>query len=159
LKLDDDMVVDRCVSFSKYMETVQWQTYDDRWVIAMDEMAVYYGKDLKTTVEITGVTGYESAQVTCILAIRRNGEKLPHFKIQKGGKGGNVSIQTMGGVLVVKSPRAWSTQQVLRKWIEHSTLVLLRGSQRGYDSVHIDPARYQCQSLAIDCPLLIFSSV
>jgi transposase-like protein len=136
-KLDDDKVVARCVSFSKYMDAIQWETYDNRWVIAMDETAVYYGEDSQTTVDIAGATsvavpstGYESAQVTCILAIRRNGEKLPPLIIQKGGTGDNESIQSMGGVLVIKSPRAWSTQQVLRKWIEHSMPVLLRGPQR-----------------------------
>jgi hypothetical protein len=42
------MVIARCVSFTNYMEAVQWETYDDRWVNSMDATVVYFGEDSQT---------------------------------------------------------------------------------------------------------------
>ena len=62
-------------------------------MIATDETAVYMGEGHQSTITQKGAssiyipsTGYESARVTCILAIRLDGSKVPPLVITKGKK-------------------------------------------------------------------------
>ena len=59
-------------------------------MIAIDETAVYIGDGSQSTIAEKGAssiyissTGYESARVTCILAIRLDGSKVPPLIIKK----------------------------------------------------------------------------
>jgi len=62
-------------------------------MIGMDETVLYMGQGLQTTINQRGgssiyipSTGYESARVTCILAIHLNGKKALSLIITKGKK-------------------------------------------------------------------------
>jgi hypothetical protein len=119
-RLEDMGVINRAVAFRHFVDLVNYMRYDPRDVIAMDETAVYYGNSQQTTIEQWGMssvrvpsTGYESAQVTCILAIRADGKKLQPCLITKGTK---TTIECQEGVLLIQSENAWSTQTVIKGW-------------------------------------------
>ena len=87
-RLDDEEIVSRATSFRNFVDSIDYSNYDPRFVVAMDETAVYYGNSHQTTVEQRGVStgrmplmGYESACVTCILAIEPTGEKYLHTSL------------------------------------------------------------------------------
>lgn len=134
-RLEDLDVINRTVSFRDFVDSIDYTKYDPRYVIAMDETAVYYGNSQQTTIEQRGTsavrvpsTGYESARVTCILGIRATGEKLPPCIISKGIKAG---IESRDGVILIQSEKAWSTQAVIKCWIEYMFPLVLMGTSRG----------------------------
>ncbi|ESN90887.1 hypothetical protein HELRODRAFT_182465 [Helobdella robusta] len=55
-------------------------------------------------------------------------EILLLFEIIPGKK---EKIECQGGVYVLESEKAWSTQNVIRKWVDLMLPLVLRGSQRG----------------------------
>jgi hypothetical protein len=139
-KITDAEVVARSLAFKSYIDELPLSNFPKQFAIAMDETAVYYGRDHDTTVERTGATsvsmlstGYESQRVTCILAIRLDGTKLPPCIITKKSQSSNdrVEIKTDGGVWIAESPKAWSTQPVLRKWVAKALPYLERMGRRG----------------------------
>ena len=134
-KLEDATVIQRCVSFVRYMQSIDWSMYRNADVVCMDETAVYFGESTQTTVDFKGAssilipsTGYESARVTCILGVRRDGTKLAPLVILKGNK---EEILSKDGVLLMETNKAWSTQPVLRKWISKIMPLVSRGRNRG----------------------------
>ena len=57
-------------------------------------------------------TGYESARVTCVLAIRLDGKKAPPLIVTRGKKD---KIGCVSGMYVLETEKAWSTQAVTVK--------------------------------------------
>ncbi|KAI5152341.1 hypothetical protein ENBRE01_2755 [Enteropsectra breve] len=112
-KIPDSEIVAKAVSFKKFIENIGINQYDPEFVIAMDETAVYFGGETQTTIAARGSTsisvpstGYESHRVTCILAIKRNGEKMMPLLITKGKR---ASIEISNGIMVLETENAWCT--------------------------------------------------
>ena len=89
----------------------------------MDETAIYLGHHGRnTTLDRCGVasvpcnaSGYETTRMTCILGYRReDGTKLATMLAAKGEVAG---VERIEGVEVMRSPKAWSTNKVLTKWV------------------------------------------
>ena len=85
-------------------------------MIAMDETAVFMGQSSQTTIKQRGAslvyipfTAYESARVSCILAIRLDGTKIPPLIISKGKKG---KIERVLGVFILETEKAWANKQL-----------------------------------------------
>ena len=134
-KVEDAEIVKRALAFKSFVDKIDFSKYNLSNMIAMDETAVFMGQGSKTTVEKKGSssiyvasTGYESARVTCILAIRLDGTKIPPTIIVKGKKD---KIERISGIYVLESEKAWCTQSVIRKWVDFVLPTILRGSQRG----------------------------
>lgn len=134
-KVEDAEVVKRALAFKSFVDKIDFSKYNLSNMIAMDETAIFMGQESKTTVEKKGSssiyvasTGYESARVTCILAIRLDGTKIPPTIIVKGKKD---KIEQILGNYVLESEKAWSTQSVIRKWVDFVLPTILRGSERG----------------------------
>lgn len=134
-KLEDAEVIKRTLGFKHFVDTIDFSQYNLSNMIAMDETSVYLGQEKKTTVENRGAssiyissTGYESARVTCVLAIRLDGTKVPPLIIAKGKRN---NIQKNSGIYVLETEKAWCTQAVIRQWIDLILPTILRGSQRG----------------------------
>jgi len=66
--------------------------------------------------------------VTCILALHLDGSKGPLLIITKGKKD---RIEHVSGICILQREKAWSTQAVLKKWIDFMLPLISRGSQRG----------------------------
>ena len=135
-RLTDDEVVTRVCAYKRFMDKIDWSQYDLRNCIAIDETAVYFGDCNRTTVELRGAssvpiqaTGYESERVTCILGFRLNRDKLPPTIIIKGP---TKKIEEKHGVWLIQSEKAWSTQEVLKKYIERALPLITRKSQRAF---------------------------
>lgn len=83
-KLEDDEVIRRGLAFKSFVDNTDFARYELSNILAMDQTAVFLGQACQSTVEKKGAssiyvrsTGYESARITCVLAIRLNGEKVP----------------------------------------------------------------------------------
>ncbi|KHJ41118.1 centromere binding protein B, DNA binding protein [Trichuris suis] len=92
-KLEDTEVIKRALAFKSFVGRIDFSKYQLFHMIAMDETAVFMGQGFQTTIDRKGAssiyipsTGYESARVTCILAIRLDGKKAPPLIITKGKK-------------------------------------------------------------------------
>lgn len=134
-KLTDDEIVKRTLSYKSFIDNIDFSQYQLSHMVSMDETAVYMGENSQTTIEQRGAssiyvpsTGYESARVTCILAIRLDGTKVTPMLISKGAKD---NVQNISGVYVIETSKAWATQEVIRKWIVKTLPLLLRGKARG----------------------------
>ncbi|KFM74335.1 Cysteine dioxygenase type 1, partial [Stegodyphus mimosarum] len=134
-KLEDNEVVKRALAFKLFVDGIDFSKYQLSNMIAMDETAVFLGQGAQTTVHhkasssiYVPSTGYDSARVTCILAIRLDGKKVSPFLITKGKKD---QIQRVSGIYVIESEKAWCTQAVIRKWVDFMLPPLLRGQNRG----------------------------
>ena len=150
-------VVRRVVAYKLFMDNLDWSKYDLHNCFAMDETAVFYGDYNRSTVDRQGATtvaiqdtGYASERVTCILGFRLTGEKLPPLVIAKGSPR---NIESKYGIWVIYSEKAWSTQAVIRKYLEKVIPRIARNGQRGllvWDaaSTHraIDMKRFVAQS-------------
>lgn len=130
-KLEDGEVVKRALSFKSFVDNIDSSEYRLSNMIAMDEIAVYMGENAQMTVDHTGAssiympaTGYESARVTCVLAIRLYGTKVTPLLIAKGNKD---KIEMINGIHVIETPKAWATQEMIRKWIASTLPILFRG--------------------------------
>ena len=133
-RLEDMEVINRVLSFKSFVDRLDFSQYNLHNCFAMDETAVCYGDYNRTTVDYRGATsvsiqstGYESEQVTCILVMRLNGEKLPPLVIVKGP---TKPIESKYGVWLAFSEKAWSTQAVLRKYIERVVPRISRNGQK-----------------------------
>lgn len=78
-------------------------------MIAMDETAEFMGQGSHTTADQPGAssvyipsTGYESARVTCILAIHLDGNKAPPLIITKGKKD---KIESVSGNYILETEK------------------------------------------------------
>lgn len=69
-------------------------------------------------------TGYESASVTCILAIHLDGKKATTLIMTKGKKD---KIERISGIYVLETEKAWCTQAVICKWVNLMLPLVLRG--------------------------------
>jgi transposase-like protein len=134
-KVSDTVIVQRCLSYKNFVDSAHLDNYNDRFVVAMDETAVYYGEASQTTVDVKGrssiyipSTGYESCRVTCILAITRNGLKLPPLLLVKGKQ---EKFYTINGIDIYETEKAWATQNALRWWISRHFSRVIRGNSRG----------------------------
>ena len=134
-KLLDEEIVRRVICFKHFIEAIDFSLYRDQNVIAMDETAIYYGENTQTTIDKIGSssiqvpsTGYESLRVTCVLAIRRNCQKLTPLIISRGRKN---CITNNNNVWVLETEKAWSTQEAIRIWLDKAIPMILRGSDRG----------------------------
>ncbi|KFM70044.1 Pogo transposable element with KRAB, partial [Stegodyphus mimosarum] len=130
-KLEDNEVVKRAFAFKLSVDGIDFSIYQLSNMIAMDETAVFLGQGAQTTVHrkasssiYVPSTGYDSAHVTCILAIRLDGKKVSPFLITKGKKD---QIQRVSGIYVIESENAWCTQAVIRKWVDFMLPPLLKG--------------------------------
>ena len=164
-KLEDAEIVKRALSFKSFVDRIDFFKYRLSNMIAMDETAVYMGEGSQSTIDQKGAssiyvpsTGCESARVTCILAIRLDGSKVSPLVITKGRKD---TIERVSGICVLQTEKAWSTQAIIRKWIDFTLPLILRGSQR-YDSLGLGqhaprkrheevPCRKQDRSNNISC--------
>nr|KAF6382516.1 hypothetical protein mPipKuh1_008878 [Pipistrellus kuhlii] len=93
------------------------------------------GQSSQTTIEQWGAslvyipsTAYKSALVSCILAIRLDGIKIPPLIISKGKK---EKIEHVLGVFILETEKAWPTQTVIRKWVNLMLPLVMQESQRG----------------------------
>jgi len=134
-KLEDVEVIKRTLAFKHFVDSIDFSKYNLSNIIAMDETSVYMGQETKTTVENKGAssiyvssTGYESARLTCVLAIRLDGTKVPPLIIAKGKRD---KIQKVSGMYVLETEKAWCTQAVIRQWVDLILPSILRCSQRG----------------------------
>jgi DDE superfamily endonuclease/Tc5 transposase DNA-binding domain len=134
-KLEDSDIVTRALAYKSFIDAIDFGSYLPANMIAMDETAVNLGQSSRTTIDFKGAssisipsTGYESARVTCVLAIRFDGTKVPPLIILKG-KADRMSFHD--GVHIFETEKAWSTQQAIRKWVEMTLPLLQRGRQRG----------------------------
>ena len=92
-KLENNDIVERALSFKSFIDEIDFSKYCLSNMIAMDETAVYMGDGSQSTIAEKGAssiynssTGYESARVSCILAIRLDGSKVPPLIITKDKK-------------------------------------------------------------------------
>ena len=127
-RLQDEEVVNRVISYKRFIDNIDYSQYVLNDCFAIDETAVYYGDYNRTTVDFRGATsvaiqatGYESERVTCILGLRLSGEKIPPLVIIKGA---TKPIVAKHGVWIISSEKAWSTQAVLRKYTRECPLLL-----------------------------------
>lgn len=134
-KLEDCEVVKRALSFKAFVDGINFSKYQLSNMIAMDETAVFLGQESQTTIDRKGAssiyipsTGYESARVTCLLAIRLDGKKTAPLLITKGKK---EKIERISGIYVLETEKAWCTQTVIKKWVDLMMPLVLRGGQRG----------------------------
>jgi len=134
-KLPDEEIVKRALSYKSFIDNIDYSQYQLSNMVAMDETAVYLGESSQKTIEHTGATsiyvpstGYESARVTCILAIRLDGTKVTPLLISTGKKD---KIEKISGIYVIETAKAWATQEVIRKWIATTLPLLLRGKAKG----------------------------
>lgn len=116
-KLEDTEIVKRAISFKSFVDGIDFSKYQLSNMIAMDETAVFMGQGFQTTIDYRGAssiyissTGYESARVTCILAIRLDGKKAPPLIISKGKKD---KIEHVSGIYILETGKAWCTQAVI----------------------------------------------
>ncbi|KFM75291.1 Pogo transposable element with KRAB, partial [Stegodyphus mimosarum] len=109
-KLENNEVVKRALALKLFVDGIDFSKYQLSNMIAMDE------------------TTYDSARVTCILAIRLDGKKVSPFLITKGKKD---QIQRVSGIYVIESEKTWCTQAIIRKWVDFMLPPLLRGQNGG----------------------------
>lgn len=134
-KLEDAEVIKRALAFKSFIDRIDISKYQTCNMIAMDETAVFMGQGSQTTIHHRGATsiyipttGYESARVTCVLAIRLDGKKATPLIISKGKKD---KIERVSGIYVLETEKAWCTQAVIRKWVDLMLPLVMRGNQRG----------------------------
>nr|KAF6391794.1 DnaJ heat shock protein family (Hsp40) member C17 [Pipistrellus kuhlii] len=134
-RLEDTQVIKRALAFKSFIDDADFSKYSLSNMIAMDETAVFMGQSSQTTIEQRGAslvyipsTAYESARVSCILAIRLDGTKIPPLIISKGKK---EKIECVLGVFILETEKAWATQAVIRKWVDLMLPLVMRGSERG----------------------------
>ena len=72
-------------------------------------------------------TGYESARITCILAIRLDGSKARPLIVTKGK---TESTTLKDGVYIKESGKAWITQDVVKSWVDVMLPLFNRGQKR-----------------------------
>ena len=121
--LSDEEIVERCVSLLHYLQemVVNEHTIEMENIICMDETAVHFTSSQTTTVDFTNAssvvvrgTGFDSDQITCILAIKPTGELLKPMLILKGKETGE--IMDINGIWVAYSEKAWVTESIILKW-------------------------------------------
>ncbi|XP_077109832.1 uncharacterized protein LOC143766214 isoform X1 [Ranitomeya variabilis] len=134
-RLEDAEIIKRAFAFKTFVDDADFSKYNLSNMIAMDETAVFMGQASQTTIEQRGAssvyvpsTAYESARVTCILAMRLDGTKVPPLLISKGKKD---KIERVSGIYILETEKAWATQAVIRKWVDLMLPLVMRGSQRG----------------------------
>lgn len=134
-KLPDDEIANRALSYKTFVDNVNISNYKPSNVVAMDETSIYLGHGMQTTIDYKGATsiyipstGYESFRITCILAIRLDGQKVAPIIITKGKKD---TIRNISGVYVLETEKAWCTQSVIQKWIDLTFPLVLRGGDKG----------------------------
>lgn len=157
-KLEDIEVIKRAILFKKFVDDIDFSKYELSNMIAMDETAIYMGQGNQTTIDHKGSTsvyvpstGYESARVTCILAIRLDGTKVSPFIITKGK---SEKITRKSGVYVLESAKAWSTQAVIQRWVDLILPSVLRCKKRGmlvWDSCSTHRAKNMKKFLSERC--------
>ncbi|XP_069816622.1 uncharacterized protein [Dendropsophus ebraccatus] len=134
-RLEDAEVVKRAFAYKKFVDDIDFSKYSLCNMIAMDETAVFMGQAAQTTIDQRGAssvyvpsTAYESARVTCILAIRLDGTKVTPLLIAKGKK---EKIERFSGIYVLETEKAWATQAAIRKWLDVMLPLVMRGNKRG----------------------------
>lgn len=134
-KLEEAEVIKRTLAFKSFVDGIDFSKYQLSNMIAMDETAVFMGEGSQATIHRRGASsiyipsiGYESARVTCILAIRLDGTKAPPLIIAKGKK---EEIERVSGIYVLETVKAWCTQAVIRKWVDLMLPLDQRIDQRG----------------------------
>lgn len=132
-KLKDADIVRRALCYKSFIDNIDFSQYDLSHMVATYETAVYLGEKSQPTVDCVGAssiyvpsTGYESARVTCILAICLDGTKVAPLLISKGSKD---KIEKISGVNVIQTQKAWTTQAVIREWIMSTLPLLTRGNR------------------------------
>lgn len=142
-----------------YIDNIDLSSYQATNVTAMDEITVFMNEKAQTKIYQKGAssiyipsTGYESARVTCILAVHLDGSKVIPPLINKEKKielvSGNylhfqffyklfcINISLLSnyeiilGIYVIETPKAWATQEVIRKWICLMLPRISRGKER-----------------------------
>ena len=131
--IPDVEIATRAVSFINFIDKLPISSYLASDIIALDETAVYIGIPQQSTIERRGKstvsiqsTGFEGHRVSCVLGIRGDGTKLLPLVIMKGSR--NVLCEK-NGVLSFETEKAWSTQEVLRKYICRVLPMLSRGNR------------------------------
>ncbi|KAM5140546.1 uncharacterized protein ACMZJ9_014416 [Mantella aurantiaca] len=134
-KLEDTEIIKRALAFKSFVDNIDFTKYQLSNMIAMDETAVYLGEGSQMTIDQRSTsaiyipsTGYESATVSCILAIRLDGKKVPPLIITRGKK---EKIDYVSGIYVLETEKAWCTQAAIRKWVDLMFPCALRDAQRG----------------------------
>ena len=81
--MDNDEIIKRALAFKYFVDNIDFSKHQLFNMIAMDETAVFMDQGFQTTIDKKGAssiyipsTGYESAHVTCIWAIRLKKRKL-----------------------------------------------------------------------------------
>ena len=133
-KLEEHQIIDRAIALKKFFDKIDFAKYDKHYMITMDEPAVFLGNTDTTTVDSVGSssvylksTGYESARLTCILAIRLDGSKARLFIVTKGK---TESTTLKDGVYIKESGKAWITQDVVKSWVDDMLPLFSRGQRR-----------------------------
>lgn len=133
-KLEDAEVVRRAILFKSFVDKIDFTKYKQSNIAVMDETAVYMGQRAQNTVDYRGAssiyvpaTGYESARVTVVLAIRLDQSKVTPLIIAKGKEN---TIQRIDGIDGIESEKAWAIQTVVRKWLSSTLRIIASGSER-----------------------------
>jgi DDE superfamily endonuclease/Tc5 transposase DNA-binding domain len=120
--LTDDVLVDRALSYMKFLKIHKPEMNMDRTVL-MDETAIYFEDPRNQTVDQVGLrhivirsTGFASMRITAALAVTASGKKLPPLIIWKRTTRG--AIERLGGCYVAFQQRAWVDQELLLQWLD-----------------------------------------
>ncbi|GMF40927.1 unnamed protein product [Phytophthora lilii] len=139
--LTDDVLVERAVSYMRFLEEHKPQMNRERTIL-MDETAVYFEDARAYTVDDVGSrhvvvrsTGFASMRITVMLAVTATGKKLPPCLIWKRKNRG--SIERLGGCYVAHQPRAWVDQDLLLNWLDwyYPTVLQTTGQYVVWDSM------------------------
>ncbi|POM57482.1 Hypothetical protein PHPALM_38002 [Phytophthora palmivora] len=111
--LSDDTLIDRAVSYMKFLQTA-FPVMDLDRTILMDETVAYFEDARNQTVDLTGrrhvvvrSTGFSSMRITAVLAVSASGRKAKLTTFDK-----------IDGVYVAYQPRAWVDSKLLKRWID-----------------------------------------
>ncbi|KAG3198903.1 hypothetical protein PC128_g5671 [Phytophthora cactorum] len=121
--LTDEVLVDRAVSYMKYLQSALPAVDLDRTIL-MDETAVYLEDARNQTVGLIGSRhvvvrsiGLSLMQFTAVLAVSVTGRKtVPPLLIWKGKS--TPSFERIDGVCVAQQPHAWIDSKLLKRWID-----------------------------------------
>lgn len=115
--LSNDFLIERAFSFLKYLTAKVTADSDMSKIVLMDETAVYMEDPRTTTIDEHGArhvvirsTGFASKRITCVLAVKANGDKIPPVIIQKKKNGDNAIVRK-DGVFIAYNEKGWVNQR------------------------------------------------
>lgn len=117
------------LEFKTYVDVIGCSKYRLSSKIAVGETTVFIEKGSPSTTDqicessiYISSTGYENARVTCILASRLGGSKIPFLIIIKVRRD---KTERVSRICVLETEMALCTEAVLRKWDKFMLQVIL----------------------------------